>query len=96
MLIGCKNISSNNTSDLDGINKNQIVNQALIDSLMKVSHNRGIFNGNIIVVKDKGIIYQNEFGYSDASNSKKLSQNSIFNIDSIAKEFNAVALIRMN
>lgn len=67
-----------------------------IDSLMKVSYDRGLFNGNILVAKNNNIIYQNEFGYSDASRSKKLSRNSIFNIGSIAKEFNAVAIMILN
>jgi len=69
------------------------MNQTLIDSLMKVSYERGIFNGNVLVAKKDKIIYQAEFGYSDASKSKELNQNSIFNIGSIAKEFNAVAIM---
>tara|TARA_R110002126_G_scaffold124451_1_gene266414 strand:+ start:28017 stop:29309 length:1293 start_codon:yes stop_codon:yes gene_type:complete len=60
---------------------------------MKVSYTRGVFNGNILVAKNNKVIYQNEFGYSDASRSKKLSRNSIFNIGSIGKEFNAVAIM---
>ncbi|UAM98857.1 serine hydrolase [Polaribacter litorisediminis] len=60
---------------------------------MEVSYERGLFNGNILVAQSNTIIYQNEFGYSDASRSKKLSRNSIFNIGSIAKEFNAVAIM---
>lgn len=64
-----------------------------IDTLMEVSYKRGLFNGNILVAQGNNIIYQNEFGYSDASRSKKLSRNSIFNIGSIAKEFNAVAIM---
>ncbi|MBR9845565.1 MAG: beta-lactamase family protein, partial [Algicola sp.] len=63
---------------------------------MKVSFDRGLFNGNILIAKGNNIIYQNEFGYSDASRSKKLSRNSIFNIGSIAKEFNAVAIMILN
>jgi CubicO group peptidase (beta-lactamase class C family) len=95
-LIGCKNNNSKNTSDLSEINKNHRVNQTLIDSMMKVSYERGVFNGNILVAKNNKIIYQNELGYTDGSKLKKLSRNSIFNIGSIAKEFNAVALMILN
>ena len=94
-LIGCKNIDSKNTSDLSEINKNQRIYQTLIDSLMKVSYERGVFNGNILVAKNNKIIYQNEIGYTDGSKLKKLNRNSIFNIGSIGKEFNAVAIMML-
>ena len=93
ILIGCKNNRNTKTSDLMESNKEHLIKQTLIDSLMIVSYNRGVFNGNILVAKNKKIIYQNEFGYSDASKSKMLNRNSIFNIGSIGKEFNAVALM---
>jgi CubicO group peptidase (beta-lactamase class C family) len=94
-LIGCKNINSKNTSDLSEINKNQRINQTLIDSLMKVSYERGVFNGNILVTKNNKIIYQNEIGYTDGSKLKKLNRNSIFNIGSVGKEFSAVAIMML-
>lgn len=83
----CQNKNNPKTTDLSEISINQI------DTLMEVSYERGLFNGNILVAQSNTIIYQNEFGYSDASRSKKLSKNSIFNIGSIAKEFNAVAIM---
>mgnify|MGYP003637065839 CR=1 FL=1 len=83
----CQNKNNPKTTDLSAISINQI------DTLMEVSYERGLFNGNILVAQSNTIIYQNEFGYSDASRSKKLSRNSIFNIGSIAKEFNAVAIM---
>jgi len=92
-IIGCKNINNKKSSDFIQIKEGQKKQQPLIDSLMKVSYTRGVFNGNILVAKNNKVIYQNEFGYSDASRSKKLSRNSIFNIGSIGKEFNAVAIM---
>ncbi len=93
LLFNCKNNNNSNTSDLSQIQEKQRINQPSIDSLMKVSYNRGVFNGNIIVAKNNKIIYQNEFGYTDASKTKALNRNSIFNIGSIGKEFNAVAIM---
>ena len=86
----CQNKNNPTAKYLSETPKNQI------DTLMKVSFDRGLFNGNILIAKGNNIIYQNEFGYSDASRSKKLSRNSIFNIGSIAKEFNAVAIMILN
>lgn len=90
LFTSCQNKNNPKTTDLSEISINQI------DTLMKVSFDRGLFNGNILIAKGNNIIYQNEFGYSDASRSKKLSRNSIFNIGSIAKEFNAVAIMILN
>ena len=90
-IISCKNNSNSKSGDLIKVFKNQ----SLIDSLMKVSHERGVFNGNILAVKNDKIIYQNEFGYTDGTKSKKLTENSIFNLGSIGKEFNAVAIMML-
>lgn len=67
------------------------VNQ--IDSLMTKSYERGLFNGNVLVVKNNKIIYQKSFGFTDEKKQTALNNKSIFNIGSIAKEFNAVSIM---
>ena len=64
-----------------------------IDSLMTKSYERDLFNGNVLVAKKGKIIYQKSFGFTDETKQTKLSSKSIFNIGSIAKEFNAVAIM---
>lgn len=64
-----------------------------IDSLMKKSYERGLFNGNVLIAKNNKIIYQKSFGFTDETKQTKLNNKSIFNIGSIAKEFNAVAIM---
>lgn len=64
-----------------------------IDSLMTKSYERGLFNGNILIAKNDKIIYQKSFGFTDETKQTKLNNKSIFNIGSIAKEFNAVAIM---
>ncbi|MHB0753701.1 serine hydrolase [Polaribacter sp. M15] len=93
LLFSCKNKPNVTTSNINKIKEGQIKHQPLIDSLMKVSYKRGVFNGNILVAKSNKIIYQNELGFTDASKEKHLNRNSIFNIGSIGKEFNAVAIM---
>lgn len=91
-----KNIDSkNNTPNKTTVPNEEHSPKSQIDSLMKIAYERGLFNGNILVVKDNEVIYQNEFGYTDASKTTKLSPNSLFNIGSIAKEFNAVAIMML-
>lgn len=64
-----------------------------IDSLMTKSYERGLFNGNVLVVKDDQIIYQKSFGFTDETKQTPLHDKSIFNAGSIAKEFNAVSIM---
>lgn len=64
-----------------------------IDSLMAKSYERGLFNGNVLVAKDNKIVYQKSFGFTDETKQTVLNNKSIFNIGSIAKEFNAVSIM---
>ncbi|AYN02441.1 serine hydrolase domain-containing protein [Chryseobacterium sp. 3008163] len=66
-----------------------------IDSLIKSSHEIGIFNGNILVAKNNKIIYNASFGFTDGTKMNKLSTDYRFNIGSITKEFSAVALMQL-
>ncbi len=66
-----------------------------IDSLMQISSDRGIFNGNILVTINDSIVYQNSFGYTDGSGKTKLTKESIFCPGSIAKEFVAVSIMML-
>lgn len=66
-----------------------------IDSLMGKSYERGLFNGNVLVANNDKIIYQKSFGFTDRTQQKSLKDKSIFNIGSIAKEFNAVAIMML-
>ncbi len=64
-----------------------------IDSLMQISYERGIFNGNVLVTRNDSIVYQKSFGYTDGSGQSELTKKSIFMPGSIAKEFVAVSIM---
>jgi CubicO group peptidase (beta-lactamase class C family) len=66
-----------------------------IDSLMKLSNQIGVFNGNILISKNNKIIYNASFGFTDETKTNKLTTNYRFNIGSITKEFSAVALMQL-
>ncbi|PWN67649.1 serine hydrolase domain-containing protein [Chryseobacterium oncorhynchi] len=80
-----KKIHQNSTEQKSEINQ--------IDSLMTKSYERGLFNGNVLIAKNDKIIYQKSFGFTDETRQTPLNNKSIFNIGSIAKEFNAVAIM---
>lgn len=84
-ILGCKNKL---IKDQDG------VEYAIeIDSLMTKAYERDLFNGNVLVAKNGNIVYQKSFGYTDETQQTDLNDRSIFNIGSIAKEFNGVAIM---
>ncbi|REC50369.1 serine hydrolase domain-containing protein [Chryseobacterium pennipullorum] len=66
-----------------------------INELMTKSYQRGLFNGNILVAKKGKIIYQKSFGFTDETKKIALTKNSILNFGSIAKQFNAVAIMML-
>ncbi len=73
----------------------QVNHQAQIDRLLDICYERGIFNGNALVIKNYKIIYSGQKGFTDGSKIKQLDKNSIFDIGSISKEFNAVAIMML-
>ncbi|MBO9657965.1 MAG: serine hydrolase [Chitinophagaceae bacterium] len=66
-----------------------------IDSLLKYSARLGILNGNVLVVEQGKPLYQGSFGYADGAKKTKLTAQHRFHIGSIAKEFNAVAIMML-
>ena len=64
----------------------------LIDSLLKESHRRGIFNGNALVAANGEVVYHGSIGQADASGSRPLQPELRFNIGSISKEFDGWVL----
>ncbi|CAH0192541.1 Penicillin-binding protein 4* [Chryseobacterium sp. Bi04] len=75
------------------IEKNSQIVRNQIDSLMTKSYERGLFNGNVLIAKNNKIIYQKSFGFTDETKQSLLTDQSIFNPGSIAKEFNAVSIM---
>lgn len=75
------------------IEKNSKIVRNQIDSVMTKSYERGLFNGNVLIAKNNKIIYQKSFGFTDETKQTPLTDQSIFNPGSIAKEFNAVSIM---
>lgn len=66
-----------------------------LDSLLEKAHNLGVFNGNLLVSERGKIIYKKTVGWADASGKIKLIEDHRLHIGSIAKEFNAVAIMML-
>ncbi|RKR82748.1 tetratricopeptide repeat protein [Mucilaginibacter gracilis] len=68
---------------------------AKIDSLILRANRHGLFNGNVVVADNGKIIYKATIGFADASGKTFLTPQYRFHIGSIAKEFNAVAIMML-
>ncbi len=66
---------------------------ARIDSAMKVAHSNGVFNGNVLIVKNGRILYQQSFGFADNRKNRALTQDMKFDIGSVSKEFNGAGIM---
>ncbi|UTW57138.1 beta-lactamase family protein [Kordiimonas sp. SCSIO 12603] len=55
----------------------------------------GEFNGNILVIKNGEALYENSFGFADASKTEQLTREHRFGLGSIYKEFPAVAIMQL-
>jgi len=64
-----------------------------IDSLLRTASGRGVFNGTLLVAKQDKIIYHQAWGYADGSKTQSLTTDMLFDIGSIAKEFNGVSIM---
>ncbi|MFS4468039.1 serine hydrolase [Maribacter sp. 2210JD10-5] len=64
-----------------------------LDSILQIEYDYGVLNGSVLVAKNDTIVYEKTFGYTDADNTRELDKSNIFNIGSIAKEFNGVAIM---
>jgi CubicO group peptidase (beta-lactamase class C family) len=66
-----------------------------LDNLFQKAHELKTFNGNVLISQNGKIIYEKAFGQADANGIIQLNKKYRFHIGSIAKEFNAVAIMML-
>ncbi|TDO20216.1 beta-lactamase [Pedobacter duraquae] len=64
-----------------------------LDTLLAKAYDLGVFKGNLLVAEKGKIIYQKTIGWTDATEQTRLTADYRLHIGSIAKEFNAVAIM---
>lgn len=63
-----------------------------LDSLFSSLFKNGEFNGNVLIAEYGKTIYQKSFGFSNEETKERLNENSIFELQSISKQFTAMAI----
>lgn len=71
-------------------------NTKQIDSLFSEMYQKGEFNGNVVLSKKGEILLQKSYGYSDFETKEPLTEQSVFNLASVTKQFTAAALVLLN
>lgn len=64
-----------------------------IEAYMQKAHDLGLFKGNVLVVDNGKVVYKAAMGFTDYTETKPLTTAYRFHIGSIAKEFDAVAIM---
>ncbi|MBS3773793.1 MAG: serine hydrolase domain-containing protein [Bacteroidales bacterium] len=64
-----------------------------IDSFLNIHHQSINFQGNVLVAHNNYLIYNKSFGYSDPKNNTPLSDDHIFQVASITKQFTAMGIM---
>jgi CubicO group peptidase (beta-lactamase class C family) len=70
-----------------------LAQQSSLDKYMQGQTDLFGFNGNVLVAKNGLVLYQKSFGYADYDTKSRLSENSVFDCGSVAKEFTAMAVL---
>jgi CubicO group peptidase (beta-lactamase class C family) len=92
-LISCLLISCDNSKNRHSDEFMQIQNE-LTDTLDKISSTAD-FNGfGVVIVSDKGVLYQNGLGYADVTTHEKYNENTLQNIASVSKTLIGIAVLK--
>lgn len=65
----------------------------LLQQFMTGQHDYFRFNGNVMVIKNGKIIYQQALGYADYDTKRPLNNNSAFELASVSKQFTAMGIM---
>jgi len=66
-----------------------------IDHFISSVHERGVFNGTILVVEDGEVIYEGAYGYADFETQRILNVETDFYLASVSNQFTAMAIMML-
>lgn len=68
---------------------------AQIDSMMTFAAERGLFNGAIFVAEKGKLLYHKGFGYANYETKEPVTENTLFNLCSVSKQFTAMGILML-
>lgn len=73
----------------------QTTTQRNLDSLFKVVSARGDLSGSVLITENGKPIYQKSFGYADIGKMKPVTDQSVFELASLSKQFIAMGIMQL-
>lgn len=73
----------------------QASSPARLNAIMNAYHQLGLFNGNVLIANNEGIIFQQSYGAADVATKRKNTAATRFNIYSITKPFTATVILQL-
>jgi len=89
--IGVEEISTDDNNKLIELFYNDKVNR--IDSFLQLSQRYYGFNGNVLVAHNGEVIFNKSYGYSNFPAKEPLTDNSVYQLASVSKQFTAVSIL---
>jgi len=91
------NCSGSNPSGISAATPSQEVESIRVhmDSLMKSYDYHGRFSGTVLIAHKDSIWYENSFGYSNFETKAPNTNNSVYGIGSVTKQFTATAILKL-
>ncbi len=66
-----------------------------LDNYFRGLHDRGAFNGSVLIARGDHIIYESFLGWADRSASIPIDSSTSFQLASVSKQFTAVAILML-
>ncbi|MEO6979743.1 MAG: serine hydrolase [Mucilaginibacter sp.] len=67
-----------------------------LDSLFNTAFKEGSFNGSVLVAENGKPIYQKAFGYANFDTKQLLTNETMFELASVSKQFTAMAIMQLH
>ncbi|MCC1485553.1 serine hydrolase domain-containing protein [Winogradskyella immobilis] len=66
-----------------------------LDTLYSELHNKGAFNGSVLVAENGRIIFEKSYGLADEETNRKLNDSTVFELASVSKQFTAMGIVQL-
>lgn len=67
-----------------------------IDSIFTSLHTGKKFNGNVLIAEKGKVLYKKSFGLANESTGEQLTENSVFELASVSKQFTAMGIVLLH
>ena len=65
------------------------------EALFSTMYKRGLFNGNVLVLKDGQTVYKGSYGIKNIDPIDSLDTEAMFRLASVSKQFTATAILQL-